>query len=53
MLSCRRDFFSTLLEIVAAIAAPVSAGFANDYLQVPQIVTAEWIGRIVRAVVGD
>ena len=41
------------LEIVAAIVAQVSAGFANDYLQVPQGVTAEWVGRIVRAVVDD
>jgi CubicO group peptidase (beta-lactamase class C family) len=39
------------LGLVAAIVAQVSAGFANDYLQVPQTVTAEWVGQIVRAVV--
>ncbi|MCJ7549724.1 MAG: beta-lactamase family protein [Anaerolineae bacterium] len=39
------------LDIVAAIVADRSAGFANDYLRVPQAVTAEWIGWIVRSVV--
>jgi hypothetical protein len=39
------------LDLVAAIVATVPAGFGNDYLQVPQTVTAEWVGQIVRAVV--
>jgi CubicO group peptidase (beta-lactamase class C family) len=37
------------LNIVAAIVADVSIGFANDFLDVPMGITAEWIGRIVRA----
>jgi CubicO group peptidase (beta-lactamase class C family) len=37
------------LNIVAAIVADVSVGFANDFLDVPMGITAEWIGRIVRA----
>lgn len=37
------------LDIVAAIVSDVSAGFANDYLQVPQVLTAEWIARIVHS----
>jgi CubicO group peptidase (beta-lactamase class C family) len=37
------------LELVAAIAADVSVGFANDFLDVPMRITAEWIGRIVHA----
>jgi CubicO group peptidase (beta-lactamase class C family) len=41
------------LDIVAAIVARVSAGFANDYLRVPQALTAEWIGWIVRSVARD
>jgi hypothetical protein len=41
------------LDIGAAIVARVSAGFANDYLRVPQALTAEWIGWIVRSVVRD
>jgi CubicO group peptidase (beta-lactamase class C family) len=41
------------LDTVAAIVAHQAAGFANDYLQVPQVLTAEWIGRIVRSVVRE
>ena len=41
------------LDLVAAIVAPVTAGFANDYLEVPQTVTAEWVGRMVRSVVRE
>ncbi len=37
------------LNIVAAIVADVSAGFANDFLDIPLGITAEWIGRIVHA----
>lgn len=37
------------LNIVAAIVADVSVGFANDFLDVPMRITAEWISRIVRA----
>ncbi len=37
------------LDIVAAIVADVSVGFANDFLDVPMGITAEWIGRIVHA----
>jgi CubicO group peptidase (beta-lactamase class C family) len=37
------------LNIVAAIVADVSVGFANDFLDVPLGITAEWIGRIVYA----
>lgn len=36
--------------MVAAIVADVSAGFANDFLDIPLGLTAEWIGRIVNAV---
>jgi CubicO group peptidase (beta-lactamase class C family) len=38
------------LDLVAAIVAQVSAGFGNDYLKVPQTLTAEWIERVVCAV---
>lgn len=41
------------LDIVAAIVAHPSAGFANDYLRVPQALTAEWVGWVVRSVVRD
>jgi CubicO group peptidase (beta-lactamase class C family) len=37
------------LDIVAAIVTDDSVGFANDHLQVPQVLTAEWIGRIVHS----
>ncbi len=37
------------LELVAAMVADVSVGFANDFLDVPMGITAEWIGRIVHA----
>ncbi len=37
------------LNIVAAIVADVSVGFANDFLDIPLGITAEWIGRIVHA----
>ena len=37
------------LNIVAAIVADVSVGFANDFLDVPMRITAEWIARIVHA----
>jgi CubicO group peptidase (beta-lactamase class C family) len=38
------------LDMVAAIVAHVSVGFANDFLDVPMGVTAEWIGRIVGSI---
>jgi len=38
------------LVVVAAIVADASAGFANDFLDIPLGLTAEWIGRIVNAV---
>jgi len=37
------------LNIVAAIVADVSVGFANDFLEVPLKITAEWIGRVVHS----
>lgn len=37
------------LEAVAAIVADVAAGFANDFLEVPNGLTAEWIGRLAAA----
>ncbi len=38
------------LDMVAAIVAHISTGFANDFLHVPMNITAEWIRRIVRSV---
>jgi len=38
------------LNVVAAMVADVSVGFANDFLEVPLKITAEWIGRVVEAV---
>ena len=38
------------LDVVAAIVADITAGFANDFLEVPLGLTAEWVGRIVKAV---
>lgn len=38
------------LDMVAAIVAHVSVGFANDFLKVPLDITAEWIVRIVGSV---
>ncbi|MBW1699995.1 MAG: beta-lactamase family protein [Deltaproteobacteria bacterium] len=37
------------LETVAAIVTDSSVGVANDFLEVPMGMTAEWIGRIVRS----
>lgn len=37
------------LNMVAVIVADVSVGFANDFLDAPMRITAEWIGRIVRS----
>lgn len=37
------------LDIVAAIVANASVGFANDFLNVPLNITAEWVGRIANA----
>lgn len=38
------------LETVAALVTRVSVGFANDFLEVPNRLTAEWIGRVASAV---
>lgn len=40
------------LGIVAAIVADVAAGFASDFLEVPNGLTAEWIGRVAAALRG-
>ena len=37
------------LESVAAIVTDVTVGIANDYLDVPNGLTAEWIGRVTVA----
>lgn len=37
------------INTVAAIVSDDSVGFANDFLDVPQKITAEWIGRVVHA----
>lgn len=37
------------LNIVAAMVTDIAVGIANDYLVIPQGITAEWIGRIVKA----
>jgi CubicO group peptidase (beta-lactamase class C family) len=37
------------LETVAAIVTDVTVGIANDYLDVPNELTAEWIGRVTVA----
>ena len=39
------------LEMVAAIVADISAGFANDFLEVPLKITAKWIGQIVDSLI--
>jgi CubicO group peptidase (beta-lactamase class C family) len=39
------------LDMVAAIVADASAGFANDFLEIPLKITAEWISRIVNSVI--
>jgi len=39
------------LDIVAAMVTEVSVGFANDFLEIPLKITAEWIGRIVSSVI--
>lgn len=38
------------LEVVAAMVTEVSVGFANDFIEVPNGLTAEWIGRVASAV---
>ena len=40
------------LDVVAAIVADISAGFANDFLDIPLEITAEWIAGIVNIMKG-
>jgi CubicO group peptidase (beta-lactamase class C family) len=35
------------LNMVAAVVADIEVGFANDFLEVPMALTAEWIARVV------
>jgi CubicO group peptidase (beta-lactamase class C family) len=37
------------LELVAALVADVAAGFANDFLEVPNRLTADWVTRVIAA----
>lgn len=37
------------LDMVAGIVADTSVGFANDFLEIPLKITAEWIGRMVNS----
>jgi CubicO group peptidase (beta-lactamase class C family) len=41
------------LDSVAAMVTDVSVGFANDFLEVPMKITAEWIEHVVHGVVGQ
>jgi len=38
------------LDTVAAMVADISVGFADDFLEVPLKITAEWIGRVADTV---
>jgi CubicO group peptidase (beta-lactamase class C family) len=41
------------LDSVAAMVTDVSVGFANDFLEVPMKITAEWIEHVVHGIVGQ
>jgi CubicO group peptidase (beta-lactamase class C family) len=41
------------LAVVAAMVTDVTVGFANDFLDIPNGLTAEWAGRVAAAVPGS